>query len=267
MYNLDDIITKYPKMTRKEEKDLLARYNDNPNEVKDKLFLHNVALVPYVVKKMYWVRDENQWDEYISHGIAGLRNAAEKFDPKTNFRFSTYAVTTIRHHIFRMTKISKIDMACYHIDTPLHSDDDPNGDGERTVEQLIYKDINPDFIVLKETTHYVENDSKRILARKILTKLLATCSSKSEIKRFNCVIDYYCKSKPDGSRFTLKDLGEKYGVSRERIRQMINMEMKIIRTRLFNRMLISSRFGVDGWLINRKQGMIDYREIVEEFRD
>jgi len=266
MYHLDDIITKYPKMTNEEEKALLDRYDDNPKEVRDKLFLHNMALVPYVVKGMYWVRNEIQRDECISHGITGLRNAADKFDPKTKYKFSTYAVTTIRRHILRMTQISKVDMACYHIDTPLRNDHGADEDGERTVEQLIYKDINPDFILLKGTDHYVESDSKRSLAREIIGKLRARCSSESECKRFNCVIDYYCRTKPDGSRFTLKDIGEKYGVSRERVRQMINKEMRIMRMRLFNQSFTLSD-DVDRWWMNRKAGMFDYKKIVKEIRD
>ena len=165
-----------------------------------------------------------------------------------------------------MTQISKIDMNCYHIDTPLRSDDGPDCDGERTVEQLIYRDINPDSIVLKGTAHYVESGSRHSLAREIVEMLRTRCSSESERKRFNCVIDYYCRSKPDGSRFTLDDIGKKYGVSRERIRQMIRKEMAIMRMRLFSQTFTFSD-DVNRWWMNRKKGMFDYKKIIKEFRD
>jgi RNA polymerase sigma factor (sigma-70 family) len=264
MYDIGSIISKYPKFTKEEEAELIAGYDSDPDGVREKLFYHNFSLVPYVVNRMYWVKDEHQKDEYMSFGVEGLKRASEMFNPKTGYKFSTYAVTTIRRHIIRMTKPSRIDEQCYHIDTPLKSTNDSDGDGERTVEQVIYKDINPDFILLKSTTHYVERDSRRELVHEIIEKLRRKCRTASEHRSFNVVCDYYLGSRPDGSKYTLEELGKKYGVSRERIRQMLNEEMRVMRMRLFNGI-----FGVDErcWWLERNSGIFDYKKLLHEIRD
>jgi len=234
MYDLSSIVEKYPKLTCAEEKELLSGYGKDPRGVREKLFLHNIMLVPFVVNKMWWIRNENMRDECISYGIEGLRRAADGFDPKTGYRFCSYAVTTIRRHIIRETTPTKIDLACYHIDAPLASNGNAaDDDGGRTLEQIIHKDINPESFVLKETTQYVENDSRRDCFNGLLRALLHGCKSKTERKYLDCTIEYYCGSNPNGSRLTLAGIAKRYGVTRERVRQMVNKGVRIMRTRLF----------------------------------
>lgn len=71
---------------------------------KDKLIVSNLRLVVSVARK--YVRTENSslFIDLVQEGIIGLNRAADKFDWKKGFKFSTYATWWIRQAISRSTE-------------------------------------------------------------------------------------------------------------------------------------------------------------------
>ncbi|MGI5921716.1 MAG: FliA/WhiG family RNA polymerase sigma factor [Syntrophomonadaceae bacterium] len=66
-------------------------------DARDELIIHYAHMVKYVANRLAinlsTLADK---DELISYGIEGLIDAIEKFDPKRNIKFETYAITRIK---------------------------------------------------------------------------------------------------------------------------------------------------------------------------
>jgi RNA polymerase primary sigma factor len=91
---------KVPLLTADEEKELAQRIERGDLEAKDQLVKANLRLVVSVAKKYQGAGDLCLLD-LIQEGVLGLIRAAEKFDWRKGFKFSTYATLWIRQAIQR----------------------------------------------------------------------------------------------------------------------------------------------------------------------
>ncbi|MEA2320559.1 MAG: polymerase primary sigma factor [Solirubrobacteraceae bacterium] len=89
----------YPLLSKKEEIELAKRIERGDLEAKDRLINSNLRLVVSLAKK-YPTYDLTLLD-LIQEGIFGLVRAAEKFDWRKGYKFSTYATFWIRQAIQR----------------------------------------------------------------------------------------------------------------------------------------------------------------------
>jgi RNA polymerase primary sigma factor len=89
-----------PLLTADEEKSLSQRIERGDLEAKDQLIQANLRLVVSVAKKYQGAGDLCLLD-LIQEGVLGLIRAAEKFDWRKGFKFSTYATLWIRQAIQR----------------------------------------------------------------------------------------------------------------------------------------------------------------------
>jgi RNA polymerase primary sigma factor len=92
-------IRRYPLLTKEEEVELAKRIEEGDEDAKDTMVTSNLALVVSIAKR-YPPGDLNLLD-LIQEGILGLIRAAEKFDWRRGFKFSTYATFWIRQAIQR----------------------------------------------------------------------------------------------------------------------------------------------------------------------
>jgi RNA polymerase primary sigma factor len=90
---------KYPLLTKEEEIELAQRVERGDLEAKERLINSNLRLVVSNARR-YMRQDLNLLD-LIQEGILGLIRAAEKFDYRKGFKFSTYATFWIRQAIQR----------------------------------------------------------------------------------------------------------------------------------------------------------------------
>jgi RNA polymerase primary sigma factor len=90
---------RYPLLTAAEEIDLSKRIERGDLEAKERMILSNLRLVVSIAKK-YQGADLPLLD-LIQEGIFGLVRAAEKFDWRKGYKFSTYATFWIRQAIQR----------------------------------------------------------------------------------------------------------------------------------------------------------------------
>src|SRR5919206_691550 len=89
----------YPLLSAKEETELAKRIERGDLEAKERLINSNLRLVVSLAKK-YPTYDLTLLD-LIQEGIFGLVRAAEKFDWRKGYKFSTYATFWIRQAIQR----------------------------------------------------------------------------------------------------------------------------------------------------------------------
>ena len=92
-------IRSYPLLTKEEETELAQRIEQGDLEAKERMINSNLRLVVSIAKK-YQGHDMGLMD-LIQEGMFGLIRAAEKFDHRRGFKFSTYATFWIRQAIQR----------------------------------------------------------------------------------------------------------------------------------------------------------------------
>ncbi|HEX6654255.1 MAG TPA: sigma-70 family RNA polymerase sigma factor [Thermoleophilaceae bacterium] len=92
-------IRRYPLLTAREEVELSKRIEQGDLQAKERMINSNLRLVVSIAKK--YQGQELSLLDLIQEGIFGLIRAAEKFDWRKGYKFSTYATFWIRQAIQR----------------------------------------------------------------------------------------------------------------------------------------------------------------------
>jgi RNA polymerase primary sigma factor len=92
-------IRRYPLLTAQQEVELSKRIEQGDLEAKERMINSNLRLVVSIAKK--YQGQELSLLDLIQEGIFGLIRAAEKFDWRKGYKFSTYATFWIRQAIQR----------------------------------------------------------------------------------------------------------------------------------------------------------------------
>ena len=95
----------YAPLSREEERELGIRARAGDAAARDELVRRHLPLVIGFARKQ--ARGSLRLEELVQEGNIGLLHAVEKFDPNAGTRFSTYAVWWIRAYVWKYLKLAR----------------------------------------------------------------------------------------------------------------------------------------------------------------
>lgn len=242
-------IGRIPLLNREEEVDLAQRVEQNDLRAKAKLTESNLRLVVSIAKK--YIGRGMTFLDLIQEGNKGLIRAVEKYDWTKGFKFSTYATWWIRQAITRaiadqartiripvhmVETINKMMRTQRKLMQELGREPTPeeiaaamegmDADKVREIMKISQKTTSletpigddedsylGDFIADETQASPYDATSKRLLKENIDEVLSALSDRESKVLAMRFGLN--------GARpMTLEEVGQKFGVTRERIRQI-----------------------------------------------
>jgi len=197
----------HPQLTREQEYELAHRFHKGDEEARRILAVSNLPFVVAVAKK--FSNRGARLDDLIQEGNVGLMKAIEHFDPKKNVRFATYAVWWIRAYITRYLKDNRSQVRGGESErggmTDFSLDATIDGDGETTYLDRI-----------EEPSPGPQDDLLRREQRGEVRQALLRVKKRIGDLGWDILQERLTQDKPR----TLEELGQRWGVSRERVRQV-----------------------------------------------
>jgi len=196
-----------PQLTREQEYELSKRAHKGDTAAREQLAKSNLAFVVAVAKK--FANRGARLDDLVQEGNVGLMKAIEHFDSKKNVRFATYAVWWIRAYITRYLKDNRSQVRGGESErgsmTDFSLDATIDDDGETTfLDRIEDGGMSP-----QETFIHQEQDADIQAALLRVKKRIGDMG-------WDILQERLTQDKPR----TLEELGQRWGVSRERVRQV-----------------------------------------------
>ena len=147
---LDVSEKQFEPLDREEQQRLLCEYQKHKSEqIRDLLIQKNLRLVMKIVRHSSGVSDIQ---DAFQEGVIGLITAIEKFDPKKDAVFSTYATYWIKaevHNYLYNTKIIKLDRYLHNAITVIRASVRKNAQVSERLSDKEYQTLIEDKIVKK----------------------------------------------------------------------------------------------------------------------
>ena len=248
-----------PVLSKKEEYELFDKYKNGDKSAKKEIVEHNYRLVLTIASK--YSSTFLSTNDLFEVGIIGLYDAIDKFDYKKGYKFSTYASNWIKLRItnemydkdntIRIPKYTNYNITIYKrvynklrqilnreptdieiaensnltineisyiklsyctlisLDSPIKED------GNTTIGELIPDKNNEDIEYL------VEKNNEKIIINEIINKTVKN-DRELTIIQMRYGLGNYSKE------YTLEQIGEKFDLTRERVRQILyKIELRI----------------------------------------
>ncbi|MDF0667875.1 MAG: RNA polymerase factor sigma-32 [Nitrospira sp.] len=251
-------VRRYPYLSKEEELQLFQEYQTHGSrEAAVKLIMANLRVSVSIAAEYLHTGADHM--DLIQEGNVGLMQAIKKFDPSKNVRFYAYAAWWSRAyilryllHTFRLVKVgttqdqrklfynlkkekAKLEREGFAPDTKLLADrlnvrerdviemDQRLGNWELSLDQPIGEDQDSTLLDVLPSHHepadeQIADHQLKTLFRAKLAEFIKTLEERDEDILRNRILS--------DSPLTLDDLGDKYGITKERTRQL---EARIIK--------------------------------------
>jgi RNA polymerase primary sigma factor len=202
-----DDLKKYKPLTKAKEKRLLKLSRKGNLKAKNEILEANLKFV-FEIAKHYTGRGLSI-SELISEGNMGLLRAIEKFDEEKDIKFISYAVWWIRQAMLEAIKKKKMLMMV---------EIDPTDSNDNIFERKIADDEDERIGGASDVgfSNEAEEYKKELKAnqKEVIGKLLNSLNSREK----EIIEHYYGLS--NKRELTLNEIGKKYNLSSERVRQV-----------------------------------------------
>lgn len=254
-------LSKYPLLTAKEEYDLaVSHFEKDDINAAHKLITSNLRLVVKIANE--FSKSQTNLLDLVQEGNTGLMQAVKKFNPYKGVKLSSYSAWWIRAYIlkFLLDNESQVKIATTasqrklyynlraetekllerydHVDPKMiaKSLDVPEKDVLEMQKRLSSSDVSMDAPVTTDSTYTTtrgdlmadssEDSIDKLLADEQIKTLFSGYLSEFKLQLNGRDLDLFEMRLAADNPITLQELGDKFGVSRERARQI---EARIIK--------------------------------------
>ena len=212
-----DDLKKYRPLTKAKERRLLKKCKKGNLKAKNEILESNLRFV-FDIARHYTGRGV-PISELISDGNMGLLRAIEKFDESKDVKFISYAVWWIRQAMLESIK-KKNAINFVEIE--------PNTDNDVSMDKKLIEDDEDDTYFNNDFSNenYEKESEIKIGQKNIVIKLLNVLDERER----DVIESYYGIN--DKKELTLTDIGKKYNLSSERVRQIKKKGLMKLRTEM-----------------------------------
>lgn len=212
-----DDLKKYKPLTKAKERRLLKKCKKGNLKAKNEILEANLRFV-FDIARHYTGRGV-PISELISDGNMGLLKAIDKFDESKDVKFISYAVWWIRQAMLESIKkrnaINFVEI-------------EPNIDNDSSMDKKLIEDDEDDVSFNNDFSNENDEKSREVTdnQKNIIKNLICTLSDRER----DIVENYYGIN--DKKELTLTDIGKKYNLSSERVRQIKLNAIRKLRSKI-----------------------------------
>jgi RNA polymerase primary sigma factor len=213
-----DDLKKYKPLTKIKEKRLLRLCKKGNIKAQNEIIESNLKFV-FDIAKHYTGRGISISD-LISEGNLGLIRAIDKFDEEKDVKFISYAVWWIRQAMLEAIKKNKL-LKIVEIE---------NAESKVSVLESSIADEEDEIIKRGDKGFSNESDEKSRESSQTQKEIIGRLLNVLNKREREMIENYYGLN--DMKELTLAEIGERYNLSVERVRQINKASMKKIRTQM-----------------------------------
>ena len=228
-----------------EEVELAQRIRKGDRKALDRLTKANLRFVVSVAKQ--YQNQGMSLPDLINEGNLGLIKAAEKFDETRGFKFISYAVWWIRQSILQaiaeQSRIVRVPLnqvgSVNKINRMLNKFDQEKVD-EAMMVNTRHVSVDAPFVDGEDNSllDVLVNDEapmadRQLVIESLRSEIAAVLKTLNERER-NVITAFYGIGQPE---MTLEEIGNKFGLTRERVRQIKEKAIRRLRNSTNNKLL------------------------------
>ena len=212
----------YDPLTKAEEQKLLKRYKKTHDiDARNKLIKSNLRYAQTLIKP--WIGRGLDYSELASEANCGLIESIDKFNPNFDIKLNSYAkwwiIERMRSAVEKQNQMKMME---------LPEDDDPT-DKDRVYDNVVAEYTKYDFPLqlIYRADSVAEKEEEERREKKIKSFLDEITTSLTDREK-GILNDYFGCGGNDA--LTLVEVGEKYGICKERVRQILEKTMRKLRS-------------------------------------